>query len=107
MTATTSTEDSVSTTRFVTSPDGTRIAYEVSGTGPALVLVDGAHAPNDPDLPERLRSLVEHGRRGDAVKVFLRTVGAPAPMVAIMRLTPVWKKLTGVAHTLPYATGTH
>ena len=32
----------------------------------------------------------------------MRTVGAPAPVVAMMRLTPVWKKLTGVAHTLPY-----
>src|SRR6478736_8979926 len=42
MTTTTSTQDSVSTTRFATSADGTRIAYEVSGTGPALVLVDGA-----------------------------------------------------------------
>ena len=196
MTATTSTEG---TTRFVTSTDGTRIAYEVSGAGPALVLVDGAlcqrsmgparplatqlspsftvhaydrrgrgesgpgetaydvereiedlaaviaaagahthvfasssgvvlaleaarrglpidrlalyeapfivddtHAPNDPDLPARLRALVEDGRRGDAVKLFLRTVGAPAPMVAIMPLTPVWRRLTGVAHTLPY-----
>ena len=29
-------------TDFVASSDGTRIAYEVSGTGPALVLVDGA-----------------------------------------------------------------
>jgi hypothetical protein len=199
MTTTTSTQDSVSTTRFATSADGTRIAYEVSGTGPALVLVDGAlcqrsmgharplarqlspsftvhaydrrgrgesgpgetaydvereiedlaaviaaagghahlfaassgvvlaleaarrglpgvrlalyeapfivddtHAPNDPDLPARLRSLVDDGKRGDAVRVFLRTAGAPAPMVAVMRLTPVWRKLTGVAHTLAY-----
>jgi pimeloyl-ACP methyl ester carboxylesterase len=30
------------TTEFATSTDGTRIAYEKSGTGPALVLVDGA-----------------------------------------------------------------
>jgi pimeloyl-ACP methyl ester carboxylesterase len=197
-TTTTDDEDSMASTHFVASADGTRIAYEVHGSGPALVLVDGAlcqrsmgparplaarlapsfavhvydrrgrgesgageaayatdrevedlaaviaaagghahvfgsssgaaialaaaqagvpidglalyeapyivdetHAPNDPDLPERLRALVEQGRRGDAVKLFLRTVGAPAPMVAVMRLFPVWKKLTGVAHTLP------
>lgn len=31
-----------SATSFATSEDGTRIAYEVAGTGPALVLVDGA-----------------------------------------------------------------
>jgi pimeloyl-ACP methyl ester carboxylesterase len=30
------------TTEFATSKDGTRIAYEVSGSGPAVVLVDGA-----------------------------------------------------------------
>jgi hypothetical protein len=30
------------TTRFATSADGTEIAYEVTGSGPALVLVDGA-----------------------------------------------------------------
>jgi pimeloyl-ACP methyl ester carboxylesterase len=186
-------------TRFATSADGTRIAYEVSGTGPALVLVDGAlcrrelgparplaerlsasftvhaydrrgrgesgpgetayaverevedlaavlaaaggpahvfgsssgaalalaaaqqglpidrlalyeapfivddtRAPNDPDLPDTFRRLVADGRRGDAVALFLRTVGAPRPMIAVMRLTPVWKRLCAVAHTLPY-----
>lgn len=188
-----------STTRFETSADGTRIAYEVTGSGPALVLVDGAlchrsmgparplaarlspsftvhaydrrgrgesgqgetsydaerevedlaaviavaeghahvfaassgvaltlaaaargvpidrivayeapfivddtRAPNDPELPARLRALVDAGDRGGAVTLFLRTVGAPAPMVAVMRVLPVWKKLTAVAHTLPY-----
>lgn len=187
------------TTRFATSADGTQIAYEVTGEGPALVLVDGAlcsremgpsralaavlaggfrvvaydrrhrgesgpgaspyaterevedlaavidaaggsthvfgassggalaleaaragiaierlavyevpfivddtHPGNDPRLPERLEAMVAEGRRGDAVKTFMRTVGAPAAMVAMMRLMPVWKKLTGVAHTLPY-----
>ena len=186
-------------TRFTTSADGTEIAYEVSGSGPALVLVDGAlchrsmgpsrglaavfeseftvHAydrrgrgdsgpgatpydmqrevedlvavleaaggyahvfgsssgaalsleaarqgapisritayeapfivddsrpPNDSDLPRQVRAMVDDGRRGDAVKTFLRIVGVPAPFVALMRLTPAWKKLTGVAHTLPY-----
>jgi hypothetical protein len=34
--------------------------------------------------------------------MFLRTVGTPAVAVAVMRLTPVWRKLTAVAHTLPY-----
>lgn len=186
-------------TRLATSADGTRIAYEVSGTGPALVLVDGAlcrrelgparplaaqlsasftvhaydrrgrgesgpgstayaverevedlaavleaagghahvfgsssgaalalaaaqqglpidrlalyevpfivddtRAPNDPDLPDTFRRLVADGRRGDAVALFLRTVGAPRPMIAVMRLTPVWNRLGAVAHTLPH-----
>jgi hypothetical protein len=202
MTTTSATsEDTVtrSETRFATSADGTRIAYEVSGSGPALVLVDGAlcqramgparplaeqlaerftvhvydrrgrgesgagqtayhpdrevedlaavidaagghahvfgassggvlalraaqaglpidrvvvyeapyivddtHEPNDPELPARFRTLVEDGRRGDAVALFMKTVGAPGFMVTVMKLLPVWKKLTAVAHTLAY-----
>jgi pimeloyl-ACP methyl ester carboxylesterase len=194
MTSTTTTD-----TRFATSADGTRIAYEVSGNGPALVIVDGAlchrqfgpsravaealaggftvhvydrrgrgesgagesphsverevedlvavaecaggrvhvlgvssggalaleaarrgvpverlavyeapfilddtHPAHDPRLPERMQTLVDQDRRGDAVRLFMRTVGAPAVMVTMMRLTPVWRKLTAVAHTLPY-----
>jgi pimeloyl-ACP methyl ester carboxylesterase len=188
-----------SETRYATSADGTRIAYDVTGTGPALVIVEGAlchrgmgtakvlkeslsdhysvhaydrrgrgesgagetayevqrevedlaavidatggnpyvlgassgaalaleaarqavpierlavyeapfilddtHAPNDLDLSAQLQAMVDDDRRGDAVKTFLKTVGAPAPMVAIMPLFPVWKQLTKVAHTLPY-----
>src|SRR3954454_9105859 len=68
----------------------------------APYIVDDTHTPNDPDLPEQLESLVEANRRGDAVRLFLKTVGAPGPMVAVMRLLPVWRKLTAVAHTLPY-----
>jgi pimeloyl-ACP methyl ester carboxylesterase len=68
----------------------------------APFIVDDTHPANDPRLPSRLETMVAEGRRGDAVKTFMRTVGAPAPVVAMMRLMPVWKKLTGVAHTLPY-----
>lgn len=71
----------------------------------APFIVDGSHPANAPDLPDQLRSLVDAGRRGDAVRLFMRTVGAPAPMIAIMRLLPVWKQLTAVAHTLPYDLG--
>src|SRR5512139_3866186 len=68
----------------------------------APFIVDETHPGNDPRLPERLQELVDEGRRGEAVKTFMRTVGAPAPFIALMRLMPVWKKLTAVAHTLPY-----
>ena len=68
----------------------------------APFIVDDTHPGNDPTLPSQLETMVADGRRGDAVKTFMRTVGAPAPVVAMMRLMPVWKKLTGVAHTLPY-----
>ena len=51
-----------------------------------------------------LSRLVAGGHRGDAVKYFMRDmVGAPAPIVVMMRLMPwVWRKLQAVAHTLPY-----
>jgi pimeloyl-ACP methyl ester carboxylesterase len=68
----------------------------------APFILDDTHPANDPLLPERLQELVDRGHRGQAVATFLRTVGAPSPMVALMRLTPVWRKLTAVAHTLPY-----
>ena len=90
------TASTTSGTRFVTSADGTAIAYDV--TGAALVLealptgvpmgmvalyevpfiVDGSHAPRGADLGARTQRLVDAGRRGEAVTLFLRTVGVPA-----------------------------
>lgn len=72
------------------------VAYE------APFVVDATHAPNDPDLGERTRALVDAGRRSEAVTLFLRTVGLPRPMVAVMSWLPMWRKLTGMAHTLPH-----
>jgi pimeloyl-ACP methyl ester carboxylesterase len=68
----------------------------------APFIVDDTHAPNDPQLGERTRELVDEGRNGDAVRLFMKTVGAPRVMIAVMRLFPVWKKLTSVAPTLPH-----
>jgi len=68
----------------------------------APFIVDDAHAPNDPGLGEQIQALVDAGRRGAAVKKFMKVVGVPAPMIAMMPLFPVWKKITGIAHTLPY-----
>jgi pimeloyl-ACP methyl ester carboxylesterase len=51
-----------------------------------------------------LKRLLAGGHRGAAVKYFMKDmVGAPAPMVVMMRLMPwIWRKLEAVAHTLPY-----
>jgi pimeloyl-ACP methyl ester carboxylesterase len=70
----------------------------------APFIVDGTHAPNPSDLADQLAGLVEAGRRSAAVKLFLRTVGVPAPVRVLMPLLPMWKGLTSVAHTLPYDT---
>jgi pimeloyl-ACP methyl ester carboxylesterase len=65
-------------------------------------IVDDTHTPNDPQLRRRTQDLLDAGRRGDAVALFLRTVGVPSLGLVMMRLLPVWRKLVGVAHTLPY-----
>ncbi|WP_241901520.1 alpha/beta fold hydrolase [Nocardioides houyundeii] len=72
------------------------VAYE------APFVVDGEREPVDADMPARTRELVAAGRRGEAVKLFMRTVGMPAPMVAVMPLFPMWKKLVTAAHTLAH-----
>jgi pimeloyl-ACP methyl ester carboxylesterase len=199
MTTTTAPAATQAGTQFVTSADGTRIAYEVHGSGPALVFVDGAmcqrtmgpsaglaealaphftvhvydrrgrgesdagatpwsvdrelddlaaildvaggsahvlalssgaalaleaadrglpitrlavyeapfivddsRAPHPADAPARVQGLVDRGARGEAVKTFMRMVGLPAPFIGVMRVLPAWKKMTGIAHTLPY-----
>lgn len=68
----------------------------------APFLVDGGHPPRPDDLLARMDSLIAADRRSEAVRLFLHTVGTPAVAVAVMRLLPVWRKLTAVAHTLPY-----
>ena len=52
----------------------------------------------------QLARLIAAGNRGGAVKYFMKDmVGAPGPMVVMMRLMPwLWRKLEAVAHTLPY-----
>jgi pimeloyl-ACP methyl ester carboxylesterase len=56
-----------------------------------------------PDYDERLDELVAADDRSGAVKHFMRNaMGVPAPFVALMRLTPMWKQMKATAHTLPY-----
>ncbi len=62
---------------------------------------------NSSELPvdheAELKKILATGNRSKAVKYFMVTmVGAPAIAAFIMQLMPMWKKLKGVAHTLPY-----
>src|SRR6266545_2543760 len=141
----------------ITSPDGTAIAYERAGSGPPLVLVDGAMCyraagPMRPlaaalhgtftvytydrrgrgataatgagitrlalyeppfltevedggrkkEYTDRLHELLDAGRNGDAVALFMTTVGIPAPAIAEMRTQPGWAVLEAIAPTLAY-----
>jgi pimeloyl-ACP methyl ester carboxylesterase len=66
-------------------------------------VVDDTRPPVPDDYARRMDALLAAGDRGGAVKLFMREgVGLPAAMVAMMRLMPSWRKLTSVAHTLPY-----
>lgn len=59
---------------------------------------------SEADHLTHLRQLLAAGKRGAAVRYFLKDmVRAPGPVVAIMQLMfPIWSKLKAVAHTLPY-----
>jgi pimeloyl-ACP methyl ester carboxylesterase len=90
---------------------GAALALEAAKRIPAIArlalyeppfIVDGTRTPLPDDYLPKLRQLVAEGRRGDAVKMFMRFVGTPAIFTAVMPLTPVWSKLKAAAPTLPY-----
>ena len=91
---------------------GAALALEAANRGLAIeklalyeapFVVDGSRSPVPDDYLVRLEGLVASGRRGDAVRLFMREgVGLPAVFVVLMRLMPAWSKLKAVAHTLPY-----
>jgi len=69
---------------------------------PPYVAQEGDRRP-PADSEFQLRRILAEGRRGDAVKFFMKDiVGMPAIIPNIMRFLPVWSKLKAVAHTLPY-----
>lgn len=72
----------------------------------APFIVDDSRPPLSPDYLPQLNTFLASDRRGDAVRLFLRLVGLPRIVVALMRFMPAWSKLTAVAHTLPYDTAT-
>ncbi len=99
---------------------GPAFAFGVS-SGAALVLFAAAQGlpfqrialyeapfmvdPSAPQMEEvwpRIDKAVEEDLPSEAVKLFLHSVGVPPPIVALMRLFPLWSKLKAVAHTLPY-----
>lgn len=91
---------------------GGALALEAAASGVGVEKVVAYEPPYVDDDGRRdgsvhlgaLTRLVASGKRGAAVKYFMKDmVGAPAPMVVIMRLMPwIWSKLKAVAHTLPY-----
>ena len=91
---------------------GGALALEAAASGLPVNKVVAYEPPYVDDSGQRggaaheghLKRLLAEGNRGGAVKYFMKDmVGAPAPMVVMMRLMPwIWRKLEAVAHTLPY-----
>jgi pimeloyl-ACP methyl ester carboxylesterase len=67
----------------------------------APFIVDDSRSTTELDWM-RIAEAVAAGRRSEAVKTFLKSVGVPALFIAVMPLMPMWSKLKAVAHTLPY-----
>jgi pimeloyl-ACP methyl ester carboxylesterase len=90
---------------------GAALALEAANRGLAIrklalyeapFIVDDSHSPISEDFLARLNEAITSGRRGDAVRLFMKLVGVPGIFIALMRFLPAWSKLTAVAHTLPY-----
>jgi len=75
---------------------------KVAAYEPPYLNAGGAHRGTDHEA--RLKELIAAGRRGEAVRFFMRDmVGIPAVFYFMMRLMRgMWRKLEAVAHTLPY-----
>lgn len=54
------------------------------------------------EYTERLHELLDTGRRGDAVALFMTNVGIPAQAIAGIRAQPGWAMLEAIAPTLAY-----
>ncbi|GAA1720770.1 alpha/beta hydrolase [Fodinicola feengrottensis] len=65
--------------------------------------VDETAPPLSPDFADRLGKLVDSGRAGDAVAMFMTEAAqVPTELVAIMRADPSWLASETIAHTLAY-----
>ncbi|SDK59371.1 Lysophospholipase, alpha-beta hydrolase superfamily [Nonomuraea jiangxiensis] len=51
---------------------------------------------------EELAACLAEGRRGDAVALFMRSVGLPPEVVAGIRQSPMWAPMEAIAPTLAY-----
>lgn len=90
---------------------GAALALQAAASSAAitsLALYDPAFTSEGGDLQakqdysHRLHELLAAGRRGDAIELFMTTVGTPPEAVAGMRRQPVWPLFEAIAPTLAY-----
>ncbi len=78
-------------------PSITRLAiYELP------MVVDDTYPPRPADIVQQMNDMLARDDRSGMLSKFMKMVGVPGIGLAIMKLTPVWKKLKLVAHTLPW-----
>ena len=91
---------------------GAALALEAAASGlsikklalyePPFMVGTPAHRP-PANHHAQLVQLIAEGRRGDAVKFYMKDViGMPGWLVAVFRFLPMWSKLKAVARSLPY-----
>ena len=68
----------------------------------APFIIDDSRPPVPQDSLAQIKAIIAADRRSDAVRYFMKQVGASGVIVALMRFMPVWSKLKVVAHTIPY-----
>jgi pimeloyl-ACP methyl ester carboxylesterase len=69
---------------------------------PPFMIDKNDHRPPH-DYHLNLTALADAGRRGAAVKYFMKAgIGLPSVIVFMMQLMPAWSTMKAVAHTLPY-----
>jgi pimeloyl-ACP methyl ester carboxylesterase len=86
----------------VTSSDGTPIAKIVLHDPPYAPDGDQEARRNSREYGENLKAMLSEDHRGDAVELFMTTVGMLQEMVEGMRHTPRWAELEAMAPTLGY-----
>jgi len=93
---------------------GAALALEAASSGLAIsrlalyeapFIIDDTRPPVGDDYLERLEALVEAGKHGAAVRLFMAEgARVPAVFVAMMRFMPAWPRLKALAPTLIYDT---
>src|SRR5216117_2356934 len=69
---------------------------------PPFMVGTPAHLP-PADHQAQLVRLIAEGRRGDAVKYYMKDIiGMPGLLVTVFRFLPMWPKLKAAAPSLPY-----
>ncbi|WP_019930487.1 alpha/beta fold hydrolase [Nocardia sp. BMG111209] len=70
---------------------------------PPFVAIDKSGHQPPADSADVLTRLIAADRRAEAATFYLtRVIGAPAIFPLLMRVTPMWPKMKGVAASLPY-----